>query len=145
MTEQLAPRCDRLVSCDVSEAAVRSAAKPTSGLPGVSVEQRVLLRDWPCGNFDLIVFSEFLYYFGGDDLGCVLRMSVAALRPGGTLLAAHWRHPVPEYPRTGANVHETLASQPGLSRIAEHTEPDFLAEVYLHGPPVSVALATGLA
>jgi hypothetical protein len=50
-----------------------------------------------------------------------------------------------EYPRTGDNVHETLASQPGLNRIAGHTEPDFLAEVYLHGPPVSVAQATGLA
>jgi hypothetical protein len=72
-------------------------------------------------------------------------MSVMALRPGGTLLAVHWRHPVPEYPRTGDNVHQALASQPGLSRIAEHRESDFLAEVYLHGPPVSVAQATGLA
>jgi hypothetical protein len=72
-------------------------------------------------------------------------MPLTALRPGGTLLAVHWRHPVPEYPRTGDNVHEVLANQPGLSRIAEHTKPDFLAGVYLHGPPVSVAQATGLA
>jgi SAM-dependent methyltransferase len=145
MTEQLAPRCARLLSCDVSGAAVRSAAQRTSDLPGVHVDQRVLPRDWPPGNFDLIVFSEMLYYFGGDDLRRVLDMSVAALRPGGTLLAVHWRHPVPEYPRTGDNVHETLASQPGLNRIAGHIETDFLAEVYLHGPPVSVAQAAGLA
>jgi SAM-dependent methyltransferase len=145
MTGQLGPRCGRLVSCDVSEAAVQAAAERTSGLPGVRVERRVLPRDWPPGDFDLIVFSEFLYYFGEDDLQHVLGMAVTALRPGGTLLAVHWRHPVPEYPRTGDNVHEVLASQPGLSRIAEHREPDFLAEVYLHGPPVSVAQATGLA
>jgi SAM-dependent methyltransferase len=145
MTEQLAARCGRLLSCDVSAAAVRSAAQRTSDLPGVHVEQRVLPRDWPAGNFDLIVFSEMLYYFGGDDLRRVLDMSVTALRPGGTLLAVHWRHPVPEYPRTGDNVHEALAGQPGLNRIARHTEPDFLAEVYLHGAPVSVAQATGLA
>jgi hypothetical protein len=73
------------------------------------------------------------------------RVAVTALRPDGTLLAAHWRHPVPEYPRTGDDVHEALAHQPGLNRIAEHREADFLAEVYLHGPPVSVAQATGLA
>jgi SAM-dependent methyltransferase len=145
MTEQLAPRCGRLLSCDVSAAAVRSAAQRTSGLPGVRVEQRILPRDWPPGKFDLIVFSEMLYYFGGDDLRRVLDMAVAALRPGGTLLAVHWRHPVPEYPRSGDNAHEALAGQPGLSRIAGHTEPDFLAEVYLHGPPVSVAQASGLA
>lgn len=145
MTEQLGTRCGQLLSCDVSAAAVRSATTRTSGLPGVRVEQRILPSDWPSGKFDLIVFSEFLYYFGGDDLRRILDMAVTALRPGGTLLAAHWRHPVPEYPRTGDNVHKILASRPGLSRIAKHTEPDFLAEVYLHGPPVSVAQAGGLA
>jgi SAM-dependent methyltransferase len=145
MTAQLAPRCDRLLACDASGAAVRSAARRTSDLPGVRVEQRVLPRDWPRGNFDLVVFSEMLYYFGGDDLQLVLDRSLAALRPGGTLLAVHWRHPVPEYPRTGDDVHEALASQSGLNRIARHTEADFTAEVYLHGSPVSVAQATGLA
>jgi SAM-dependent methyltransferase len=144
MTEQLGPRCARLLSCDVSGAAVQAAAERTAGQPGVRVEQRTLPRDWPSGKFDLIVFSEFLYYFGGDDLQRILGMSVAALRPGGTLLAVHWRHPVPEYPRRGDDVHEALASQPGMSRLAEHREPDFVAEVYTQGPPVSVAQATGL-
>ena len=145
MTQQLGERCDRLLSCDLSEAAVQAAARRTSGQPGVRVEQRVLPRDWPSGDFDLIVFSEFLYYFGGDDLHRILAMSAAALRPGGTLLAVHWRHPVAEYPRGGDDVHRALAGQPGLSRLAEHREADFLAEVYRHGSPVSVAQATGLA
>jgi SAM-dependent methyltransferase len=145
MTEQLGSRCARLLSCDVSGAAVQAAQERTSGQPGVRVERRVLPRNWPSGDFDLIVFSEFLYYFGGDDLRHLLDMAVTALRPDGTLLAVHWRHPVPEYPRTGDDVHEALGRQSGLSRIAEHREPDFLAEVYLHGPPVSVAQATGLA
>jgi SAM-dependent methyltransferase len=144
MTEQLGPRCGRLLSCDVSEAAVRAAARRTSGQPSVRVEQRALPRDWPAGEFDLIVLSEFLYFFGGDDLRAILEMSVAALRPGGTLLAAHWRHPVQEYPRSGDSVHQVLASQPGLSRIAEHREADFVAEAYLRGPAVSVAQAAGL-
>jgi hypothetical protein len=56
----------------------------------------------------------------------------------------HWRHPVPEYPRTGDNVHEVLAGQNWLSRLAEHSEPDFIAEAYLKGPLVSVAETAGM-
>lgn len=144
MTEQLGRRCSRLLSCDLSDVAVEAAQRRAGGQSGVRVEQRVLPRDWPQGKFDLIVFSEFLYYLGGDDLDGTLSMSAAALRPGGTLLAVHWRHPVPEYPRTGDDVHQVLAGQPGLSRLAEHREADFLAEVYRCGSPVSVAQATGL-
>jgi SAM-dependent methyltransferase len=144
MTAQLAPRCGRLLSCDVAQRAVQAAAARASGHPGVSVEQRVLPRQWPSQDFDLIVFSEFLYYFGGPDLQRVLDLGRSALRPGGTLIAVHWRHPVPAYPRGGDEVHDVLASQDWLSRLAEHREPDFIAEAYLKGPLISVAQATGL-
>jgi SAM-dependent methyltransferase len=144
VTERLGWRCDRLLACDVAGAAVAAATERTESLPNVRVEQRVLPRDWPGGSFDLIVFSEMLYYFGGNDLPRVLDLAVAALRPGGTLLAVHWRHPVAEYPRTGDGVHQALARQPGLSRLAGHVEPDFIAEVYQNGPVISVAQAAGL-
>lgn len=145
MTEQLSRRCARLLSCDASRAAVAAAARRISGRPGVRVEHRILPGEWPPGEFDLMVLSEFLYYLGGADLQHLLDLTLSALRPGGTLLAVHWRHSVPEYPRGGDEVHTALFTQPGLSRIAEHRERDFIAEVYLHGPPLSVAQATGLA
>jgi len=143
----LAPRCDRLLSCDVAENAVRSAAIATACRRNVQVQRRELPRDWPPGGFDLIVFSEFLYYFAGDDLHQVLDLAVAALRPNGSLLAVHWRHPVTDYPRSGDDVHRALGRRPGLARLVEHTEPDFLAEVYIRtdGEPASVAQAGGLA
>jgi SAM-dependent methyltransferase len=145
MAEQLAPRCARLLSCDVAPAAVQATAARASCYRGVRVERRVLPREWPGEDFDLIIFSEFLYYFGGPELQQVLDLARSALRSGGTLIAVHWRHPVPEYPRSGDDVHEVLASQDWLSRLAEHREPDFIAETYLKGPLVSVAQATGLA
>jgi SAM-dependent methyltransferase len=147
LTAMLAGRCDRLLSCDVAEAAVRAAACRTRDLPQVRVERRQLPRQWPAGRFDLIVFSEILYYFGDGDLDQVIQHAVRALQPGGTLLAVHWRHPVADYPRSGDDVHQALAARPGLARLVRHQEPDFLAEVYIRtdATPVSVAQATGLA
>ena len=142
----LAPRCDRLLCCDVATAAVDTATARTADLPSVLVEQRDISRRWPEGRFDLIVFSELLYYFSDRDLDQVLDHAVGALQPGGTLLAVHWRHPVADYPRSGDDVHRVIAGRPGLGRLVSHAEPDFLAEVYLRtdGAPVSVAQATGL-
>ena len=147
LTAMLAGRCDRLLSCDVAEAAVRATARRTRDLPQVRVERRQLPRQWPAGRFDLIVFSEILYYFGDDDLDRVIEHAVRALQPGGTLLAVHWRHPVAEYPRSGDDVHRALAARAGLARLVSHQELDFGAEVYIRtdATPVSVAQATGLA
>ena len=142
----LARRCNRLLSCDVAASAVQAAARRTRNLPHVLIERRQIPQEWPTGRFDLIVFSEILYYFGDRDLEQVLDYGVRALRPGGTLLAVHWRHPVTEYPRSGDDVHRALAVRPGLARLASHQEEDFLAEVYRRtdGQPVSVARAAGL-
>jgi len=146
LTRMLAGRCDAVLSCDIAAAAVRATARRTADLPQVRVEQRELPAGWPAGRFDLIVFSEFLYYFGDHDLEQVLKNAVCALVPEGTLLAVHWRHPVADYPRSGDDVHQALADCPGLGRLARHAEPDFLAEAYIRtdGTPVSVAQATGL-
>ena len=147
LTEQLAPHCDRLLACDGSAAAVHQAAARTARRPNVRVQRLVIPAGWPAGDFDLIVLSELLYYFAGDDLPKVLHRATATLRPGGTLLAVHWRHPVADYPRTGDEVHQVLAGQAGLARLVEHREPDFLAEVYIRtdGEPLSVAQTGGLA
>jgi SAM-dependent methyltransferase len=145
LTRQLADRCDDLLACDIAKAAVDAAARRTAGWPNVRVEQRALPEQWPEGEFDLIVASEILYYFGGDDLLNVIELCQSSLKPGGTLFAAHWRHPVAEYPRSGDSVHQALASWPGLAILARHQEPDFIAEAYQRGQnAVSVAQTTGL-
>jgi SAM-dependent methyltransferase len=146
LTAMLAGRCDRLLSWDVAAGAVQAAARRTRDLPNVRVERRQIPHEWPEGRFDLIVFSEILYYLGDRDLEQVLDYGVHALEPGGTLLAVHWRHPVADYPRTGDDVHRLLAARPGLARLVSHQEEDFLAEVYrrAEGRPVSVARAAGL-
>jgi SAM-dependent methyltransferase len=146
LTAKLAPRCDSLLSCDAAADAVTSARARTGAFPGVRVEERVIPGDWPPGEFDLIIFSEFLYYFDDGDLTKVLRLGADALRPGGHLLAVHWRHPAPRHPRTGDETHQILASHAGLARLAGHRDPDFTAEVYAHadGDLRSVAQVSGI-
>jgi SAM-dependent methyltransferase len=146
LTAQRARRCAGLLACAGAAAAVAAARARSAGHRNVRVEQRSLPRDWPAGDFDLIVFSELLYYFGDDDLQDVLSQAAGALRPGGTLVAVHWRHPVPGYPRSGDDVHAAVSRQRGLARLAAYADPDFLAEAYLRadGPPASVAQAGGL-
>ena len=147
LSAMLAGRCDHLLSCDVAAAAVRAATRRTRDLPNVRIERHQVPGQWPPGRFDLIVFSEILYYFGDRDLEQMLDLALRALEPGGTLLAVHWRHPVSEYPRSGDDVHQVLAARSGLARLVSHTEPDFLAEVYIRtdAAPLSVAQAAGLA
>jgi SAM-dependent methyltransferase len=140
LTALLAGRCDRLVAWDVSAEAVRRARERA---PGATVEQRAIPADWPGGTFDLIVLAEVLYYLADDDLERALDRTAASLRPGGTLLAVHWRGPAPHHPQTGDGVHAALR-RVGLPLLAEHHEADFLAEVYVNGEPVSVATAEGI-
>jgi hypothetical protein len=92
------------------------------------------------------VLSELLYYFDDADLSQLLRLAILALRPGGHLLAVHWRHPAPDHPRGGDEVHEILVGDRRLARLARYQDPDFTAEVYTHanGDQRSVAEVSGI-
>ncbi len=129
LTGMLASRCGQLLAWDASHAAVRAAAARTAGLPNVCVRRGAIPGDWPAGQFDLIVFSEVLYYFSGRELDRVLDRGITSLRPGGSLLAVHWRHPVADYPRSGDDVHQVLAARrdPWPHAGSRHTETDFTA------------------
>ena len=68
LTAMLAARCGQLLAWDASAGAVRSATARTAALPNVCVRRGAIPGDWPPGQFDLIVFSEVLYYFAGGEL-----------------------------------------------------------------------------
>ena len=147
LTGMLAARCGQVLAWDAADAAVRAAAARTAGLPNVRVRRGAIPGDWPAAQFGLIVFSEVLYYFAGRELDRVLDRGIGSLRPGGSLLAVHWRHPVADYPRSGDDVHQALAARRDLARRVGHTETDFTAEVYQRAgrEVLSVAQAEGLA
>lgn len=143
LTAGLAARCDRTVAVDVAEAALASARERL----GDSVEL-LLLRtpaEWPPGRFDLVVLSEVGYYYGTSDLEVAISRAVESLTQDGVLVACHWRHPVPEYPLGGDDVHAALGARPELVRLVHHLEEDFVLDVFTRPPARSVAREAGLA
>ena len=69
----------------------------------------------PDGPFDTIVCAEILYYWSADAGRDGLRRIEAALAPGGTLLAVHWRHPDPRRELTGDDVHAIIDAETRLA------------------------------
>ena len=116
LTARLAPHCDDLLAIDVSERAVDRARNRLDREPHVRVERRTLPEELPDGPFDLIVCSEVLYYWDRELLLSALGSLEAALAPGGSLLAVHWRPRTRTYPLLGDEVHELMSTTLALER-----------------------------
>lgn len=152
LSVRLAARCDRLLSCDREPAAVSAAARRLSEADHARAEHRIVPDAWPHETFDLIVLSELLYYFDPPTMSSILDHALAALEYGGTLVAVHWRHAVPEHAQDGDAVHEAIRAIPSLTPVCRHDEPDFALDVFVHADPErapvvsqgSVAAAEGL-
>ncbi len=126
LSEHLADRCDELVAVDVAQAAVDAARTRLAGRTGVQVLHASLPEQWPSGSFDLVVASEVLYYFDRATLrDDVLPGLVARLRPGGLLLAVHWRPSTDTYPLRGDEVHAMLHAAQGLVPVAGYAHEDY--------------------
>ena len=144
LTAALADRCDEVVAADVDECAVSTARSQLARHGHVRVERLSVPQEWPDGMFDLVVISEVAYYLAPTELEQLLDCAVGSLAPRGTLLACHWRHPVPDYPATGDDVHQRLLARPELSQAVSHVEEDFRVDLLTLGPAPSPDRREGL-
>jgi SAM-dependent methyltransferase len=126
----LAPRCTRLLVSDGAAAAVEIARERLAELPQVQVVQALVPQQWPEESFDLIVFSELGYYLDAPALSRLVERIGASLRPGGTVLACHWRWPIEGCTLDGDAVHRQLDAALGLPLLAHHLEPDLVLDVW---------------
>ncbi|MFR9728085.1 PIG-L family deacetylase [Saccharopolyspora sp. MS10] len=129
LTLLLASRCDRVLASDANAVAVERAREKLADERSVSLAQRSLPARFERDSADLLVWSEILYYLGDDALGATIAHGLDALRPGGDVLAVHWRHRAHDAPRDGAEVHRKLEEHPGLSLVASCSDRDFLVSV----------------
>ena len=146
LTEMLADRCDAVIATDIVPTALETARRRLAG-HNVEFREWALGADtWPDTTFDLIVLSEIGYYLSVEKLTEAMRRTVEHLETGGTLVCAHWRHIVPEYPQAGDAVHSVVRQTPGLAQLAEYQDEDVVIDVFVKSSqsPQSVAASEGL-
>jgi SAM-dependent methyltransferase len=127
-TAMLAPRTSSLLAVDFSPTALERARERLGGDTRVEFERRSLPEEMPEGPFDTILCAEILYYWSADLVEEGVARIEAALAPGGTLLAVHWRHPDPRRELIGDNVHAILDEATSLVLDASCTTPDYLLD-----------------
>jgi SAM-dependent methyltransferase len=147
LTELLTARCDHVTATDVAATALEATAERlTSGgrADRVTLDRRSLDSGWPTEDFDLVVLSEVAYYFDAESLRAILDRECPRLATGATLIAAHWRHPVEDYPLTGDEANFVIAGTTGLQAVAHYSDDDVVIDVYANGEAQSVAALTGV-
>jgi predicted TPR repeat methyltransferase len=117
LTQQLAPRCESLLSIDVSQAAQAKAIQRCQHLPQVCFEIMQIPQQFPDRLFDFILISEVGYYLSSQDLQKTQAQILNHLEIGGHLLLVHWTLYARDYPLSGDDVHDSfLALSPAPLR-----------------------------
>jgi hypothetical protein len=89
-----------------------------------------------------VVLSEVGYYLSAETLRTVLDRECPRLAAGATVLAAHWRHRVAEYPLSGDQTNDIVAATAGLHHLAGYGDDDVVIDVFDTGSATSVAART---
>jgi SAM-dependent methyltransferase len=147
LTEQLAARCDHVTATDVAVAALDASHRrlATAGCRDrVTLLRASIDEPWPAAGCDLVVLSEVCYYLEPEVLRAVLDREMPRLARGATLLGAHWRHPVEEYPMAGDRANDIIGATAGLHHLGGYRDADVVIEVFDTGSPQSVAERTGI-
>jgi predicted TPR repeat methyltransferase len=90
LTEELAPRCDRLVGVDVSETAAQIARQRLARLPHVQIKVLHLPHQDIEDRFDLLVLSEMLYFLTEAEIAGLAEIAARRVVAGGDLLIVNY-------------------------------------------------------
>jgi trans-aconitate methyltransferase len=99
-TKALAANCDSLLAVDVAESALAQARERCAEMPWVQLQRMRIPDEWPDGQFDVMLFSEVLYYLIPDDIRIVARRALESVSVGGRIVLVHWTGET-DYPCTG--------------------------------------------
>ncbi|MGB3202335.1 MAG: class I SAM-dependent methyltransferase [Nodosilinea sp.] len=132
LTEQLAHRCDALLSVDLSAPAQARARQRCQHLPQVTLQLMNVPQEYPGDQFDLVLLSEVGYYWCWADLHQAQQKIYQSLRPGGHLLLVHWLHEAPSYPLRGDEVHDAFQTfaESRLTRLIGQRTTDYRLDLY---------------
>jgi trans-aconitate methyltransferase len=147
LTEQLAARCDHVTATDVVPSALDAAERRlvrAARRGNVTLLRRSLDESWPATNFDLVMLSELGYYMDAATLRGILDREIPRLTNPATVVAAHWRHAVADYPMTGDQTNAVIADTAGLHRVGGYLDEDVAIDVFDTASAASVASRTAV-
>lgn len=133
LSQLLAPRCARLLVCDISAQAIELARQRLVKVDNVYLSCQKVPEQWPAvapQSVDCVVLSEIGYYLTPAALPVLIAQIAACLKPSGSLVACHWRDSFAERTLPTSVLHETLASGLGLQSLVHHLERDFLLDIW---------------
>lgn len=147
LTRLLTARCDHVTATDVAVGALNATHRRLlshSLREQVTLLQRSLDEPWPQADFDLVVLSEVCYYLQPSTLRAVLDRELSRVAHGATVVAAHWRHRVSDYPLSGDDANDLIGATPGLHHLAGYRDADVVIDVFDTGSALSVAARNGV-
>jgi 2-polyprenyl-3-methyl-5-hydroxy-6-metoxy-1,4-benzoquinol methylase len=126
LTERLARRCDQLVGLDFAPSAVAAARARCAPYPNIRIEQTQVPQQWPEGRFDLILFSEVLYFLNEGDLTETCARTKQSILPGGLVLLVNYTGVIDD-PGTGDTAASFFikATAPYLQPVLQRREPHY--------------------
>jgi SAM-dependent methyltransferase len=125
LTGRLAAVCATLFAIDISAPALAQARRRNAHLPHVAFAQHALPAQWPAEQtFDLLVFSEILYFLSAADVTRTAALARASCRPGGRILLVNHTAPIDE-PCDGDMAAALFIGECGLPRLAARRAPGY--------------------
>ena len=124
LTELLAKCCNELLAVDIVEQALAQARTRCASHAHVTFAQMQVPKTWPAGSFDLIVFSEVLYFLAPPDIARIAALANASLMPGGMLLLVNYTGEIDE-PCSGDAAAEAFMRNVPASRITQSRASSF--------------------
>lgn len=135
MSGLIATRCDSLLGVDFAPTAVARAR--ARAIANARFETATIPDEWPPGPWDLIVFSEVLYYLSPEGLERTIECVRRDLAPGGACLVAGYTGDTETLLGAGdtqARLFEALAAARPVHRIATDAARGWTAAAFQSGP-----------
>ncbi len=130
LTRMLAPLAGHVMAADVDARTLERAAEACAGLSNIAFRRMVLPGEWPAGRFDLMLFSEVLYFMSRDDVARTAQLAMSGLSDAGGIVLVNWTGPT-NYPCGGDEATDLFiaTAAPTLRVHHAHREPEYRLDV----------------
>lgn len=125
LSQALSQRGGHVLALDVSAVAIARARSRVGDGTRIRFRQAELPQDWPPGAFDLIVFSEVLYFMTAQEIHRCAELTRNALTSNGLCLLVNWTGHS-DLAITGAKAASIFLASEHWQCILERREDNYL-------------------